>query len=338
MMSVNQIRRFGLAGRTSFTLIELLVAIGIIAVLSAITAMSYRGIAKDAKLASAKNTVMAMLDNARGLAMKNNQIVCVVFRARLDGNKQYIEAVTAKWSGQSARITVGLSQNAVIDRFVPLPGVPTKRLPVGIKIAGPAFIFDTGGTQMLTDLRAAGANISTLDEAWVTSTHLPAIVQAGQSGSSGPGDGEAPGDMIGVMYAADGTTISRNSHTDSNRSWVDFDNDGVQDWGGQVTDYFGAPLNLQSNCTSCPVNLSSPYCYDWRWSQRFENDESWIDFVSYIAVFDDDRARELNDVTKWNPATGGNTACTKRMADYTTYIINNADRIHFNRYTGVALK
>ena len=50
----------------SFTLIELMVVVGIIAVLGGITALAYRGVAKDAKLSSAKNTVMAVLDNARG--------------------------------------------------------------------------------------------------------------------------------------------------------------------------------------------------------------------------------------------------------------------------------
>ena len=82
--------------RRAFTLTELLVAIAIIGILAAITVVGIRAISKDAKLASGKNTVMAVLANARARAIKDNRIVLVAFRPRLVGeNKQIVEAVLA---------------------------------------------------------------------------------------------------------------------------------------------------------------------------------------------------------------------------------------------------
>ncbi|MHC4989981.1 MAG: pilus assembly FimT family protein, partial [Planctomycetota bacterium] len=64
--------------RHAFTLTELLVAIGIIAVLGTLTIVGVRAIAKDARLSSAQNAISAALDNARGLAMKENTVVAAV--------------------------------------------------------------------------------------------------------------------------------------------------------------------------------------------------------------------------------------------------------------------
>ena len=48
-------------------------------------------------------------------------------------------------------------------------------------------------------------------------------------------------------------------------------------------------------------------------------------------VFDDDEGREIFDATAW-----GNEGT--RLEDLTEYITQFADRIHFNRYTGVVMK
>lgn len=320
-----------LHARRAFTLIELLVVMGIIAVLAGVTVLGYRGIAKDAKLSSAKNAVMAALDNARGLAMKNNEIVCVVFRARLDGNKQYLEAVTGKYSRQSSIVTInnGADTPQAIDRFAPIPGIPPRRLPAGVKIAGPYY---TAGS----------------DEQWVTNSHLPLINQSGQFA----GDGEAPGRLLGVMYSPDGRVITSNAHTDSYRSWVDFDNDGIQRWGpiqSEWTNYSMPPVNMCNNNLTEPVNLNPPYCIGLRWQQRLEHDEPYINFMPFLAIFDDDVLREVADVTRWK--TDASNGYDARRWDYSVYIGGYpigqfdprlprgvADRIHFNQYTGVVMK
>lgn len=286
-----------------FTLTELLVVMGIIAVLGVLTAVGYRGIAKDAKLSSGKNTLMAVLDNARGLSMKENRIVMVVFRPRLDGNRQFIEAVFAEWSRDCGRPNVpNYGTPPVVDRFIPIKNTPSRAFPAGIKIAGPSF--------------ASGD-----DTTWITQTHLPAINQL-------TGNGESPGELIGVMFAPDGTSITRNSATDSIRAWVDFDGDGLQRIGT------GAPVNYATN----PAPTIPAAAFDGGWfEQRLAGEESFVDIVPFLSIFDDDAVRDLNDVAQWDTANNPN-AFTARLTAYTTYLTSRSDRIHFNRYTGVAMK
>ena len=275
-----------------FTLIELLVVMGIMAILGVLTALSYRGIAKDAKLASGRNTVSAVLDNARALAMKSNRIVVVAFRPRLEGTKeQFVEAVTAQWTGDSARIVVTGFSDQVIDMFKPIPGVPARTLPKGISVAAPQYFNVAVNT----------------DNVWSTLSHLP-------SGTS-----EAPGEIIGVMYAPDGTTISHNSISDSNRIFVDFNENGLQDSSVAVVNLFVGVANISQNT------------YFALSEHHLEADEAYVDVAPFIAVFDDDEARELSKPATWNSAAN-------REAEYTTYVTNNVNPIHFNRYTGVVMK
>ena len=250
---------------------------GVIAVLAVLTLMSMRSIANDARLASATNTVKAALDNARALAMKNNTIVLVVFRPRLvRTTKQEVDIYTAKWSGESAFFTDSFGNEKVKDRFMPIPAVAVRTIPAGIKVAAPKY----------------GKN---LDDVWITQAHLPAIDQE-------TGSGEAPGEMIAVMYGPDGTTITRNSQSDSNQSFVDFNNSGFQE-----------------------VNSFDPD------DQIFENDEPFVAMAPFLAVYDDDEARELYDTSLWVDQDTHDD-------DLTEYITQFATRIHFNRYTGVVMK
>lgn len=259
-----------------FTLTELLVAMGVIAVLSVLVVMSMSAISKDARLASGVNTVKAALENARAMAMKKNQIVMVVFRPRFVGvnkRKQSIEVITAKWTGESAII----NNNLVTDRFVVMPEVGIRIIPSGIKIAAPAYGTDD-------------------DLFWITQAHLPAIDQV-------TGVGEAHGNMLAVIYGPDGTTISRNSQSDSNNMFVDFNNNG------------GLP----------DADPLFPY------NQWLESDEPYVVIAPFLAVFDDAEAREIYDTTTWVDAAF-------RDADITEYVTEFAKRIHFNRYTGVMMK
>ncbi|MCZ6734836.1 MAG: prepilin-type N-terminal cleavage/methylation domain-containing protein [Planctomycetota bacterium] len=279
----------GLPRRCAFTLVELLVVMGVIAVLATVTLVSVRAITDNARLSSATNTVMAALDNARALAMKKNKLVLVAFRPRLEGtNQQLVEIVTAQWSGDSSFVGGGL-----YDRFVPIPDVPIRQLPVGVKVAGPYY---RDPDPPFGDDMAYG---QPTDELWVTQSHLPAM-----------GGFEAGGELIGVMYMPDGTTQTRNPQNDSSAPWVDFDNSGDED-----------------------VDFNDPNFPDGGdfWEFDHPDDETDINLVPFLAAYDDEEAREMFGDDDWN-------SLETRVLELTKYITQFADRIHFNRYTGVAMK
>jgi hypothetical protein len=74
-------------------------SMGVIGVLSTLTLVSIRAIARDARLSSATNTVTAALDNARALAMKRNQPVLVAFFPGVEGARSRVDVLTAVWAG-----------------------------------------------------------------------------------------------------------------------------------------------------------------------------------------------------------------------------------------------
>ncbi len=294
----------------AFTLIELLVVMGLIAILGAMTALSYRAIAKDAKLSSGKNTVMAVLDNARGLAMKTNRLVMVVFRPRMDGpQRMYVEAVLCKWSGE----TYSSTSIGTTDRFIPISDVPARALPSGIKVAGPRY-------GEFTQLNL----VPGFDRSWATQVQLTAIRQS-------DGSGEQSGEMLAVMYAPDGTVITHNSSSDSNAAYVDFNGDHSQRFRNN---------NLAvGNVLDCDFVSSFPPAGNPSYQQKFEDDEPNVNIAPFVAVYDDDKARE-NRATDWVSLTDIQNELTgnPNSAEPGGYINQYADRIHFNRYTGVAMK
>ncbi len=282
----------------AFTLTELLIVMGVIAVLSVLTLVSVRAIARDARMASATNTVVASLDNARALAMKNNSIVLVVFRARLDGDDGVVvDIVPCEWTGESYG-----NGFQVIDRFMPIPDAPVRTLPRGIKVAAPSYA--TGN-----------------DEMWATQSHLPATANAQ----------EVAGVIFGVMYGPDGTTISSNAQSDSDLSWVDFN------FNPTVVAPF--VFNMEVNTLPGFVDLTDPTFYE----QNFADDEPFVLIAPFLAVYDDDEARELK-TGDWIPADPPLAYQRDLVGDpaepeeYPGYISENATRIHFNRYTGVVMK
>ena len=146
--------------RNAFTLTELLIVMGVIGALSALTLVSVRAVTRDARLASATNTVTASLDNARAMAMKQNTVVVLVFRPRFVGvREQVVDVVIARWTGDTP---VDMATLMTFDRFVPMFDVPVRSLPKGIKVAGPSY----GNT----------AYAQNADFVWTTQTHLPAII------------------------------------------------------------------------------------------------------------------------------------------------------------------
>jgi len=289
----------------SFTLVELVVAMGIIVVVSSLTLIAVRQVARNSRQASGVNAVMASLDNARALAMKDNKIVLVVFRPRLEGSQRmFVEAVIAEWSGQTAFITTGCGAGSanptLVDRFVPVQGIVPRRLPRGIKVASP--LFGTGDDETI--------NGPASQAVWVTQPNLPTINQS-------TGVGEPPGGLVGVMYGPDGNTMSRNAQTDSHRMFVDFNNDFAQNFRG--TDYDYTP--------------ATPPCNPVHFEQVFEQEEVMVDVAPFLAVFDDEEARQLK-TGDWTSLAFYNN----NLVGPQGYVSTRADRIHFNRYTGVAMK
>ncbi len=274
-----------------FTLTELLVVMAIIVILAGLTAISVRSISKDAKLTSSQNALMAALDTARALAMKNNQLVLVVFRPRWESKtSQYVEIVPCMWTGET------YTGSSVVDRFEPIPDAMVTRLASGIHVAGPMFGRSWG--------------TGNYDSEWSTQVFLPDINQD-------TGLGEYPGQMIAVMYGPDGATRSRNSQSDSNAAWVDFNRNRIREVYTSGTTYVEGGFDVS----------------EASFEQRFEGDEPTIAPVPYLAVYDNDQAREMRS-TDWSEY--GNYKL--ELTGPNGYISNFADRIHFNRYTGVALK
>jgi type II secretory pathway pseudopilin PulG len=296
----------------SFTLVELVVAMGVIVVIASLTLVAVRQVARNSRQASGVNAVMASLDNARALAMKENKIVLVVYRPRFDGpNEMYVEAVLAEWTGQTAFITAGCAGFAnptIVDRFVPVQNITPRRLPRGIKVASP--LYGSGVDENL--------NPTANTQIWATQPNLPTINQE-------DGIGEPPGALIGVMYGPDGATVSRNSQTDSHRIFVDFNNDFAQRLHGFDYDYFGST-------PPCNPNI--------HFQQIYEVDEPMVEITPFLAVYDDDEARSLRagDWTDFNQYTRDLTGPFVQNLNNIAYIDQRADRIHFNRYTGVAMK
>jgi prepilin-type N-terminal cleavage/methylation domain-containing protein len=133
------------------------------------------------------------------------------------------------------------------------------------------------------------------DAVWVTQSSLPAVL----------GANEAPGELIGVMYGPDGTVLTRNPQNDSLSPWVDFNRSGQPDVAG------GAAADA--------------------WLFDDPADETLINLVPFLAVYDDGRAREIAGDAGWSDASA-------RTIALTDYISERADRIHFNRYTGVVMR
>ena len=139
--------------------------------------------------------------------------------------------------------------------------------------------------------------------------------------------------VVAAMYSPDGTLITQNAATDSNRIYVDFNNDGYQRQAGvDYSNTSGILPDFPNNGTYCYLGddpdgdpLSQYFC------QVNEDDEPYVSMAPFLAVFDDDDARERYDTSLW--ANG-----QIRRDDLTAFISATADRIHFNRYTGVVMR
>ena len=332
--------------RAAFTLLELLVVMGILLVLAVLTAFSVGKVTSDAKLANATNTLVAMLGNARAIAVRDNAYVMVTFRVAPDRRSRAVprdpptvQVITARWTGEVVTVSTPLPNpnppvpggvvaepipdDVFADRFVPVPGVPMRELPAGVMVGGPAFGFVTDASVGLNDRywRTLPRFAGTLNLAVTPPTFTPDLARTELGWS------------IGVLFGPDGRVLSRNpqqvlevvTSASGNqnayvKSFVDYDGNGFPARG--TTSVFGG----------APVNVDF-FVYDE------PRDEPLVDYVPYLAVFNDAEARKQFNATTWQGtgagAIGGNGNPSPRVRDQTSFIEEQSDRITFNRYSGV---
>ncbi|MFT4593768.1 MAG: prepilin-type N-terminal cleavage/methylation domain-containing protein [Phycisphaerales bacterium] len=284
----------------AFTLVELIVVMVVMTILAGLSAMAYRGVAEDLKMSSATNSVVAALDNARAMAIKKNRYVITVFRPRLDsdGTEQVVDIVLAEWNGDSASANRGDGDIWTYDRFVPIQGMAVRTIKGGVNVAGPGY--GTGD-----------------DDKWWCSTFLPANAVVP--------DNEPFGSLVGVLYSPEGRVVVRNAQSGADRIWVDFN----RDWTQKISDTESVVWNDPNVVTSpWPSSLPGIGAY---FDVEIPEGEPFISMTPILAVFNEKEFRTSVNPNDWNSSNLRDNA-------YTEYIDQNADRIQFNRYSGVPLE
>tara|TARA_B110000495_G_C23043306_1_gene627821 strand:+ start:6736 stop:7626 length:891 start_codon:yes stop_codon:yes gene_type:complete len=286
----------------AFTLVELIVVMVVMTILAGLSAMAYRGVAEDLKMSSATNSVVAALDNARAMAIKKNRYVITVFRPRLDsdGTEQVVDIVIAEWNGDSASANRGDGDIWTYDRFVPIQGMAVRTIKGGVNVAGPGY--GTGD-----------------DDIWWCSTFLPANAVVP--------DNEPFGSLVGVLYSPEGRVVVRNAQSGADRIWVDFN----RDWTQTINDN---PIEEvvwnDPNVVTSPWPSSLPGIGAY-FDLEIPEGEPFISMTPILAVFNEKEFRTSVNPNDW-------TSSNLRDNAYTEYIDQNADRIQFNRYSGVPLE
>ncbi len=284
----------------AFSLAELLVVIGVIAILGTLTVISVQRISRDTRTATATNTVTNALAAARAHAIKTNNLVMVVFRPVWNPNQrqtpQQTEVVIAEWSGTAYEFPPPSPPGQLADIYVPANGFQPLRLAPGVKVAGP--LYEVGGS----------------DSLWITQAELPRILSVG--GSPPCSETNRYYQQVGVMFGPDGSRLSRNPQgaSSDNKSFVDFIRNGQQDG--------------TSNSTPCANGFFPGSRF---FLQDELEDECNVSLVPFLAVYDDRVARERR-LSDWT----SDEAMIRDLVGPQGYITTNSDRIHFNRYTGVA--
>jgi hypothetical protein len=277
------------------------VVIVIMTILAGFSAMAYRGIAADLRISSALNTVTAALDNARAMAIKKNRYVITVFRPRLvnGDTQQEIDIVIAEWNNDSANADRGGGVIWTYDRFTPLPGLQVRTIKGGVNVAGPGYGIGD-------------------DDTWWVCTYLPANVIIP--------DNEVYGSLVGVLYSPEGRVVVRNAESGSDRIWVDFNRDWTQTINATDSIVWDDPDVV---CYPWPTEATPGIGYYF--DLEIPDGEPFISMTPILAVFNEKEFRTSVDTTAWNTSDSRDNA-------YTNFIDANADRIQFNRYSGVPLK
>ena len=313
----------------AFTLIELLAVMGIIAILGVVITTSAQRISKDAKLAGATNKVLAALGEARAIAIRDRATVLVGFTVKRQKNRaipsgpetvdytkpQQTEIVIAKATGRVGFPGVSTTgswtvvypaatiDDLLLEEFQPVAGLSPMLLPAGIKVAGSAA--DIG------DINEIGQ-----DDIWLSQPVL----------KTSPIDSER-GTTVVVRFAQNGSMQTRNpsltanltsspTDTSSIAPWIDFNRNGLMDIG-----------------TTAGTSNGKFYALDEIY------DESLGDHAMFLAVFDDDLFHAEStpvELATWIGYTSMDNWMNGLNRARTNFINQFSDRIHFNRFTGVA--
>ena len=311
--------------RRAFTLIELLAVVAIIGVLGLATVASYQAIASDVRRAGAVEEVKSMLAKARMHALLGGRSTGLIFRPVLTApGVQQIEGVLVQYAGDARAYVledpdVGLQTKPMVARFVPIDHGSPMRLAEGIGIASPghrlSHVDDDGGVRMALDADGQFFAVSNL------ATPLP----------------EAPGQLIGVLFARDGSHTTIMHESDADWMWVDWNGDGAQRYDG--FDYCNRPVpppvfGGDPPPPTCPPGedgLPDPDLLEWSppagdcwlgvrylangnaspaadlWNDdervplcmRNEDDESYVLIAPYLVIYDDRDVHEELDTITW---------------------------------------
>lgn len=299
--------------RRAFTLAELLVVMAIVAVIATITVIAVGDIARGARVSSGRNALTAALETARSYAMKHNTVTLVTFRAAWNPAEPQIpqrtEIVVARWTGESGTILrfnqplwntlpggTHWTRSLILDRFEPIPDVPARTLPEGIKVAGPWY----DRTSQTSDY----------DSVWVTQPDFRELAASNEN----------PGRFFGVLYGPEGDVRTQLTESGADDLFVDFDRDGLWDvgtaWPGSSTPWYAYDRPPDPDRTAITPS-----------------DEYLVNPAPFLTVFDDEAAREVKTLDWASEAN-----YTTELTGPDGYISRYADRIHFNRYSGVVLR
>ncbi|MCP4833920.1 MAG: prepilin-type N-terminal cleavage/methylation domain-containing protein [Phycisphaera sp.] len=298
----NQANQANQAGRRAFTLIELLVVMGILVVLAVLTGVSVSQISREARLSSGANQVVAALGSARSYAIQNNTTVMLTFTVNVDrenlGQGEIVELVLSQATGE---ITTRYSNNNAWfdERYVPVPGLPAVQLPRGIKVAGP----------LNTAYGEIAGGFGDGDSLWVS-----------QPGGKWRLDGDDVvtdeiGRQIGVIFAPDGTMVTRNVQGAGGS--------GAVIWPYLDADRDRVPVVINHNGYG---GILKYVAYDAL------GDECDVHPVQWLAVFDDEALRRARGDSNWGRENGEDL----RNSLITSWVDQFGVPIFFNRYTGVA--
>jgi hypothetical protein len=70
--------------------------------------------------------------------------------------------------------------------------------------------------------------------------------------------------------------------------------------------------------------------------QRQTDRDFLVNTAQFLVVYDEERAKQDVDFTNWGATSGVVNYIEDRNAELGPWVTENADRIHFNRYTGLA--